>query len=410
MSAQEMGGSQASRRSVLKAAAALPLASALAPAAVPKPHVAVIGAGVFGGWTALYLRRSGARVTLLDAWGPGNSRASSGGETRIIRATYGADRVYVQLVARALQLWRENDKRWNTRLYHSTGFIRMPGKDDSYEKQALPLLREAGLKFEEWSPAEAAKRYPQFNFEGLNWVLYEADAGYLTARESCQAVLRAFIREGGQYRQLAVQPGVIESGQMHNIALSDGSRLGADRFVFACGPWMGKLFPDVIGERITPTRQEVYFFGLPAGDSSFFEPQFPAWIESGPPHYYGTPVYEWRGFKIGDDERRAPFDPTAENRFLTPEIFKELRDYVYFRFPAMRGAPLTESRVCQYERSPDRHFIIDRHPAAQNVWLVGGGSGHGFKHGPALGESVADAVLGKKEMNPFFALARFSKK
>jgi glycine/D-amino acid oxidase-like deaminating enzyme len=372
--------------------------------------VAVIGAGAFGGWTALYLRRSGARVTLLDAWGPGNSRASSGGETRIIRATYGADRVYVGFVARALQLWRENDRRWNTRLYHSTGFIRMPGKDDSYERNALPLLREAGLRVEEWTPAEAGKHYPQFNFEGLSWVLHEADAGYLTARESCQAVLKAFIQEGGQYRQLAVKPGAIESGEMHNIALSDGSRLGADRFIFACGPWLGTVFPDVIGDRITPTRQEVYFFGLPAGNSSFFEPQFPAWIEAGPPHYYGTPVYEWRGFKIGDDERRAALNPTSEDRFLTPETFNELRKYVHFRFPALRGAPLLESRVCQYERSPDRHFIIDRHPAAQNVWMLGGGSGHGFKHGPALGEWVADVVLGKKPMNPFFALSRFNTK
>ena len=107
--------------------------------------MAVVGAGAFGGWTALYLLRRGARVTLLDAWGPGNSRASSGGETRIIRATYGPDRVYVQLVARALELWREHDQRWKTRLYRHTGFIRMPGQDDSYERQALPLLREAGL-------------------------------------------------------------------------------------------------------------------------------------------------------------------------------------------------------------------------------------------------------------------------
>ncbi len=399
-----------SRRSLLKASAGLPFASSLAAAAAPKPHVVVVGAGVFGGWTALYLLRRGARVTLLDAWGPGNNRASSGGETRIIRATYGPDRVYVQFVARALQLWRENDKRWNTRHYHQTGFIRFPGKDDTYERQALPLLREAGLVCEELTPGEASKRYPQVNFEGLKWVLYEKDAGYLTARESCQAVVQGFVKEGGRYQQLSVEAGPPESGEMRSVALSDGSKLAADRFVFACGPWLGKLFPDVIGDRITPTRQEVYFFGLPAGDSRFFEPQFPAWIEAGPPHYYGTPVYQWRGFKIGDDERRGPLDPTSENRFPTPEIHRELRDYVYFRFPALRGAPLIESRVCQYERSPDRHFIVDRHPAARNVWMLGGGSGHGFKHGPALGEWVADVVLDKKPMNPLFALSRFAGK
>ncbi len=399
-----------SRRSLLKVGAVFPFSSILAAPAGAKPHVAVVGAGVFGGWTALYLLRLGARVTLFDAWGPGNSRASSGGETRIIRAAYAADRVYVQFVARALQLWRENDKRWNTRLYHNTGCIRMAGKDDSYERQALPLLRERGLVYEELTPREASKRYPQVNFEGVSWVLYENDAGYLTAREACQAVLKGFVKEGGQYKRLSVQPGLIEGGEMRSVNLSDGSELTADRFVFACGPWLGKLFPDVIGDRITPTRQEVYFFGLPAGDSQFFEPQFPAWIESGPPHYYGIPIYKWRGFKIGNGEPGAPFDPTSEDRSYTPEIHKLLRDYVYFRFPALRGEPVVEWSVCQYEHSPDRHFIIDRHPAAQNVFLVGGGSGHGFKHGPALGEWVAEVVLEKRPMNPFFSLSRFSGK
>jgi glycine/D-amino acid oxidase-like deaminating enzyme len=194
---------------------------------------------------------------------------------------------------------------------------------------------------------------------------------------------------------------------MRQVSLSDGSRLTADRFVFACGPWLGKLFPKVIGDLITATRQEVYFFGLPAGDSRFFEPQFPAWIEGGPPHYYGTPVYDLRGFKIGDDEDRARFDPTLEDRIPTPRILKPLRDYVSFRFPALRGAPLIEARVCQYERSPDRHLIVDHHPDAGNVWFVGGGSGHGFKHGPALGEWAADVVLEKKPVDPFFALSRF---
>src|SRR3954471_17951837 len=91
----------------------------------PRPHVAVIGAGAFGGWTALHLLRRGARVTLLDAWGPGNARASSGGETRVIRATYGPDRIYVQMVARSLQLWRENETRWRKPLYHRTGVLWM---------------------------------------------------------------------------------------------------------------------------------------------------------------------------------------------------------------------------------------------------------------------------------------------
>src|SRR5262245_38819944 len=199
-----------SRRSLLAMLPAVSIARALSgqsPRARMK--VVVVGAGAFGGWTALHLLRRGAKVTLLDAWGPGNSRASSGGETRVIRATYGPDRIYVQMVARALELWRENEKRWGRRLYHRTGALWMAGKDDRYEKASLPLLREAGLAFEELTAAEAAKRYPQINFEKVQWAIVEKDAGYLTARLACQAVLEGFLSEGGEFRPLSVAPGSI---------------------------------------------------------------------------------------------------------------------------------------------------------------------------------------------------------
>ncbi len=80
-----------------------------------------------------------------------------------------------------------------------------------------------------------------------------------------------------------------------------------------------------------------------------------------------------------------------------------------FRFRGVRGAPLLEARVCQYENSPDEHFIFDRHPAAANVWLVGGGSGNGFKHGPAVGELVAGLVLDGAAPDQQFQLSRFAK-
>jgi len=371
------------------------------------PRAVVVGAGAFGGWTALYLLRRGAKVTLLDAWGPGNARASSGGETRVIRATYGPDRVYVRMVARALALWRENEKRWGKRLYHRTGALWMAGKDDRYEKASLPLLREAALSFEELTSGEAAKRYPQINFDRIEWAIVEKDAGYLTARRACEAVLEGFLAEGGEYRQLSVRPAAIASGKLGGLALSDGTTLVADVYVFACGPWLGKLFPEAIENLIRPTRQEVFFFGTPAGDSRFSEEALPVWIDHGERIFYGIPGNQWRGFKVADDTRGAPFDPTSGERVASPEGLQAARDYLGFRFPALKGSPLLESRVCQYENSLDQHFIVDRHPEAGNVWLVGGGSGHGFKHGPALGELVAGNVLGEKPTEPFFSLSRF---
>lgn len=385
---------------------AVPFLKGLFPMA-RKPHVAVIGAGAFGGWSALYLQRLGARVTLLDAWGPGNSRASSGGETRVIRGTYGPRRIYTTMMARALELWREHEARWRRRLFRRTGVLWMVGADDQYEKAALPVLKAAGLPFEELSAAEAARRYPQINLENVRWAIYEQDAGYLTARLACEAVLDGFLAEGGEYRQLAVVPGEVGSGELRGLALSDGSRLTADSYVFACGPWLGALFPEAVGGLVRSTRQEVFFFGTPPGDAQFLEGALPVWADHGARFIYGIPGNEGRGFKVADDTRGPAFDPTSGERVATPEGLRAAREYLAFRFPALRNAPLLEARVCQYENTPDEDFLIDRHPRAGNVWLVGGGSGHGFKFGPALGELVADLVLEQRSPDPFFGLARF---
>jgi glycine/D-amino acid oxidase-like deaminating enzyme len=196
---------------------------------------------------------------------------------------------------------------------------------------------------------------------------------------------------------------------MQGLVLSDGSTLAAGRYVFACGPWLGSLFPQLIGDRVKPTRQEIFFFGTPAGDPRFLEEQLPVWIDNGKEFFYGIPGSERRGFKLADDARGPSFDPTHGDRMPTPEGVKAARRYLEFRFPSLKGAPLLEARVCQYENSPDHRFIIDQHPGAGNSWIVGGGSGHGFKHGPAVGERTAELVLGKARVDPFFALSRLAK-
>jgi len=244
-----------------------------------------------------------------------------------------------------------------------------------------------------------ARRFPQINCEQVRWAILERDGGYLTARRACAAVLEAFLAEGGDYRQLAA---------LSTVTLSNGSQLAADRFVFACGPWLGSLFADGIGERVRPTRQEVFFFGTPAGDRRYTEEALPVWADHGTRFMYGIPGNEWRGFKVADDSRGPVFDPTNGERTPTAAALQIARDYIAYRFPGLKGAPLLESRVCQYEESPDEHFIIDHHPQAANAWLVGGGSGHGFKHGPAVGELVARLVLTGEAPNEQFRLSRFA--
>jgi glycine/D-amino acid oxidase-like deaminating enzyme len=157
---------------------------------------------------------------------------------------------------------------------------------------------------------------------------------------------------------------------------------------------------------ITPTRQEVFFFGTPAGDPRFTEAQLPTWIDGGKNPFFGVPGNHWRGFKIADDTRGQVIDPSTVEREISQEKLANARAYLRMRFPALANAPLLESRVCQYENSTDHNFILDRHPEAENVWLAGGGSGHGFKHGPVIGEMVADAVVGVKPPPKEMGLSR----
>src|SRR5437899_195342 len=170
-----------------------------------KPHIAVIGAGAFGGWTALHLLERGARVTLLDAWGPGNSRSSSGGETRVMRGTYGPDQPYTRMAARALKLWARYERKWKRQFLHRSGVLWMAaGRDDAFERGSVEMLQAAKIKYQELSAAQLRTRWPQINFKGIEWAIFEPECGYLAARASCAAVVDAFVAAGGRYRQASV--------------------------------------------------------------------------------------------------------------------------------------------------------------------------------------------------------------
>ena len=406
----ELSPNGLNRRRVLKTLAMAPPSVALGALSTKAQqygglHIVVVGAGAFGGWTAYNLLRRGARVTLVDVWGPGNARASSGGESRVIRAMYGADKIYVELVARSYELWREAEKRFGAELFVETGGLWMFGADDSYARDAVPIMREFGLAIEEISITETKKRYPLIRLEDVRSVFFEADAGYLLARRACFHVVNAFISEGGTYRQTQARPGAIENGSLDSVSLSDGSRLCADAYVFACGPWLGELFPEAVGERVLPTRQEILYFGVPPERAEAYT-KLPVWVDFRERIFYGIPGVEASGFKVADDTRGPSFDPTDGERLASSTAIADARAFLRRRFPGLKDAPLIESRVCQYENSPDGHFIFDRHPEANDVWLMGGGSGHGFKLCPALGEHATRRILGEAEIDPFFALAR----
>ena len=268
-----------------------------------------------------------------------------------------------------------------------------------------PFARKHAMEYEYLSPSEIKRRYPLINSQDLHHAYYDPYGGYLKAKESTQHVQDAFLKEGGNYIQQQARP-LNTNQKFEGIILSNGDRLQADAYVFACGAWLGELFPDVLGNSITCTKQEVYYFGAPATDALAFE-NLPVWVDvDGKDFYYGIPGNANRGFKIGVDLRGGKFNPTTGERTLTPDALKKARQFIEHRFPKLTGAPLTEHRICPYENSPDGNFIFDLHPETDNVFFLGGGSGHGFKHGPALGELVADTLAGEKNRPEIFCLSK----
>jgi sarcosine oxidase len=365
--------------------------------------VAVIGAGVFGAWTAWHLARRGRRVLLLEAYGPAHTRASSGGESRIIRMGYGPDELYTHWSQRSLAQWKEFFAETQQPLFQETGVLWLAGEDTAYLLQTEETLRRCGVQIEHLDRAVLERRYPQIVFDNVGAGFLEPESGLLLARRAVAAVVADAVKQGADYRLAAVET-PRGAGRLDAIEAFSGERFSAGAYLFACGPWLGKLFPEILGPRIFPSRQEVFFFGVPAGDARFAPPAMPTWLFQAD-EVYGMPDLESRGFKIALDHHGERVDPDTQSRMVTPAVADWVRGYVARRFPALAGAPIIETRVCQYENTSNGDFLIDRHPELENVWFAGGGSGHGFKHGPALGEYVAGQLEGSAKPEPRFSLA-----
>lgn len=369
--------------------------------------VIVVGAGVFGAWTAMRLLEAGRSVMLVDAWGPAHARASSGGESRMTRAGYGADEVYTRMAWESLPAWRWLSERSGLPIFHQTGVLFFAPRIDDYFEGSIAVHRRLNLPIEVLDGPTLRSRFPMINFDGIEAGLYEPGFGALMARRAVQTLVAEFVRRGGRYQQAQVLPPQAAGEGLGAIRLADGQQLHANSYVFACGPWLGRVFPDLLGRRIFPTRQEVFFFPSPPGDRRFAPGALPGWADfNGGDIYYGFPDLESRGFKIAHDAHGPPIDPDTVERIPSQSALADVRAFMARRFPDLARQPLSEARVCQYENSSNGDFLIDRHPQWRNVVLVGGGSGHGFKHGPAVGRYAADLLLARLAApEPRFSLA-----
>jgi sarcosine oxidase len=363
------------------------------------PDIAVIGAGAFGGWTAYHLRKMGARVTLIDTWGPGNSRSTSGEETRGVRTSYG-DRPHGVLWARwasqAIQRWKEFDEEFarttQERVFFTTGDLMFRKDWEPYMKDTRKNWDTIGTKYEVLQPNDVRSQFPVIDLAGINVIMYEPQAGVVRARRSCERVAESFQHNGGKMVVARALPSLANGNRLQDIALSNGDTLKADKYVFACGPWLWKVFPEFLRTRLRTPMGNVYYYGTPVGDNRWIAPHMPSFNFPGITGWAALPN-DARGFRIRVGGGTQT-DPDTSQRWIDPSNFSRPRQFLMDRFPLLIDAPLLETRSCHYELSVTRNFYIDTHPEWSNVWIAGGGSAEGFKFGPVVGDYVAKRVMG----------------
>ena len=349
-----------------------------------------------GSWTALWLRRRGLDVTLVDQYAPGSNLATSGDETRVTRSAHGPDDLYPRWQRHALGQWKRLEEEAHVRLFLQSGVLWFAHRDDGFEGESVATLARLGIPFEKLDRGALAERWPQVESSDLAWGLHEPEGGVLMAKRGVMAAADLFVRDGGRLERAVVQPPSRTDGgsdRLGGVHLADGRSLRADAYVFAAGPWLARLLPDVLDGQIDVTRQELVYFATPPGDGRFDAEVMPTWVDYDAA-FYGIASVEGRGFKVAPDWPGPVVDPDHEERRLSDERVEAARGLVRHRFPALADQPVSEGRICQYETTPDTHFIIGSHPAWSNAWVVGGGSGHGYKHGPTIGEYVSALVTG----------------
>jgi glycine/D-amino acid oxidase-like deaminating enzyme/RimJ/RimL family protein N-acetyltransferase len=353
----------------------------------------VVGAGVFGAGTALALARRGWRVTLLEQAVPGHPGASSGGVSRLLRFSHGADRWYTDMAWAARHGWRRVEAETGRDLLAETGLVWFARTADGWEADSLRVCAEAGVPVERLTPDEVAALFPAgVRTDDLAFGLWEPHGGVLRAREATMALADLAVRHGATLRD-----GVRARPAGDAVAVGD-EILRADRVVWACGPWLRRLHAG--GVELTVTQQDTCFFAVPP---AWRADRVPAWVDFAGAAY-GAGDLDGMGFKCSSDRQGPEFDPDWDDRVPLGAHITAARETLAYRFPALADAPLAGTRTCQYTTTADTHFLIGPLDG-DRVWLVGGGSGHGFKHGPALGEYVADLLEGRRAPDPRLGLS-----
>ena len=350
--------------------------------------VIVVGAGGMGSAAAYELARRGRRVLALDQFPLVHSRGSSHGQTRIIRRAYYEHPAYVPLVRRAFERWYDLEQQTGRHLLTECGCLSVGLPDGELIAGVHASAREHGLAVEGLDAKNLSERYPQFRFSSDDAGVLEQNAGFLYVEDCVRAHLDAARILGATIQ--SEEPVVEWTANATSVSVTTSKgTYAAARLVLAGGPWAGQLLAGH-GQYLRVMRQTMLWFGT-ADDTRFRRDVFPIYIAEVPEgHFYGLPVIDGNGHKVarhyGAPELMVPEDARRE---VVAADEPPVRAFLNAHLPAVNG-PLRHALTCIYTLTPDRHFVIDRHPDHENVAVAAGFSGHGFKFAPVVGEILAD--------------------
>ncbi|WP_157249173.1 NAD(P)/FAD-dependent oxidoreductase [Nonomuraea typhae] len=349
--------------------------------------VIVVGAGIWGASLALRLAETGWQVTLVEQHKPGHLRQSSAGETRLLRTAHGGDAWYTQLAWQARDGWRRLEEKAGEELYLEAGMMWFAQTPDGWEHASAQTMKDLGIPCEILEPDEGGRFFPDFRGDGLSFLLWEPNAGVIRARRATQVTARLAVQAGAELVRGRAVPAA------GGVAI-DGVVRTADRVVWAAGAWL----PEVFDVPVTVTKQDTLNFAVPP---EWTVPGTPAWVDY-EASAYGHGDVDGVGMKATSDADGEPYEPENGSRVVERRSEERSREYLARRFPSLAQAPVLFSQVCPYALTPDGEWIIAE--TEPGVWLMGGDSGHGFKHAPVLAEYVAGVLAGEHAPEARFGL------
>lgn len=369
--------------------------------------VIVAGVGGMGSATIFELARRGLRVLGIEQFDLVHVLGSSHGHTRVIRKAYYEHPNYVPLLHRAYERWYDLEQQTGKRLLVECGCLNIGPESSELIQGVRHACAEHKLPVEQLAAADIRRRYPPLQFDEPYVGILEREAGFLYVEECVRAHIEAGSRFGATIRPNETVIQWTCSGGGVSVE-TDRDTYHAGRLVITAGPWATNLLAQ-LRVPLTVMRQVPHWFGT-TDDAWFRRDRFPIYMADTPGgYYYGVPVIDANGHKIarhyGQPELSGPEHIAREVR---AEDETDVRAFLSRHVPAANG-PRRHASVCIYTLTPDRHFILDRHPEHEQIAIAAGFSGHGFKFATVVGEIMADFAESGRTAHPIdmFRLSRF---